>query len=272
MKRLIIFLIIITFLLTFSSCEVTSASPKVCVSVLDIGKADCNLIELDHFVAVIDAGEEENATEILSYLRQRGIQSIDLLILSHFDKDHIGGVSSLLEQFPVAQIYESDFSSDRMEYEKYHQMAMEKNIPLEKIDQTITISGDGYRFDLYPPLRDHYQTKEDNNASLLVGLHADGASFLFCGDAMEERIEEFSTQCRDTFDVVKLPYHGRKINNLDLLLSQVKPRYGVFCCSKKNPADAQMIELVKEQNIQLYQTVFGTVRITYQNGDYSVIQ
>ena len=73
------------------------ATDEVKVTVLDIGKADCIVIQTKMHTIMIDTGEKNNADEIEEYLNQEGITHIDYLELTHYDKDHIGGLPKLLK-------------------------------------------------------------------------------------------------------------------------------------------------------------------------------
>ena len=97
-------------------CSCSSAS-KVTVDILDIGKADCILIDTGKHTIMIDTGEEENISDIISFLEAKNISDIDVLILSHFDKDHIGGAAKLIEKYGIETVLETGFSSNRDEYE-----------------------------------------------------------------------------------------------------------------------------------------------------------
>ncbi|MBR5746568.1 MAG: MBL fold metallo-hydrolase, partial [Clostridia bacterium] len=78
---------------TFFATACANSSDHLTFDVLDIGKADCIVMRHKGQVLLIDTGEEENLPEIESHLSSRGISKIDYLILSHFDKDHVGGAA-----------------------------------------------------------------------------------------------------------------------------------------------------------------------------------
>ena len=68
------------------------------VTVLDEGKADCILIQESSVGAMlIDTGTRESASAILEFLRARGIDTLETLLLTHMDKDHIGGAAAILQ-------------------------------------------------------------------------------------------------------------------------------------------------------------------------------
>lgn len=66
--------------------------------------ADCSILLSGDTCVVIDTGEEEDAPHILELLKDNKVEKINCLILTHPDKDHIGGASYLLDQIPVVQV------------------------------------------------------------------------------------------------------------------------------------------------------------------------
>ena len=158
----------------------------------------------------------------------------------------------------------------RIEYEKYHKTAKEKSINLHRITESMDLNLADLSIQIQPPLKDNYKRKEDNNASLIVSLHFKNESFLFCGDAMEERLEEFISNNKNEYDYVKLPYHGNFLDNYEAFLNSVKPKVGVICCSEKNPVDDETLQLLSDSRIQIYQTKTGQVHITADGNKTSI--
>lgn len=69
------------------------------------GKADCMLISNNDNHIMIDTGEEDLEKTILSYLKNNNISKLDYLILTHFDKDHIGSASGVIKNVDVANVF-----------------------------------------------------------------------------------------------------------------------------------------------------------------------
>ena len=73
---------------------------------LDVGQADCQLIELPSGETIlIDAGDRGTADELPGYLRELGVTDIDILIATHPHADHIGGMADVVENFDIGKIY-----------------------------------------------------------------------------------------------------------------------------------------------------------------------
>ncbi len=270
MKKITVFVMILTFVF-LASCSSTH-SESMTIDVLSIGKADCIIIRQGEKTVMIDTGEEENAPEILAYLQMQNITVIDTLILTHFDKDHIGGAATVCNEIDVKQILESDFVSDRFEYTAYHKVISEQNKSITKLSDPVQFTIGTMNFIVDPPKNDSYSKKEDNNASLIVSLSHENNRFLFCADAMELRLQEWLSDGQASFDFIKLPYHANYLDNYEFFLDQVSPKYAVACNSDKNPGDEKIVQLCEQRNIHLYQTRYGSVQIRSDGENITISQ
>ena len=84
------------------------------IRTFSIGKADCSLLSFDGYNVLIDTGEEDDGDDILEALKKLQVKKLDLVILTHFDKDHIGGFPELAAALPVDRVILPDYvrSSD----------------------------------------------------------------------------------------------------------------------------------------------------------------
>ena len=263
MKRFISFLAALFLLFPLASCE--SEETLLKVTVLAIGKADCIVLETAQHTVLIDTGEEENYEEIASFLDASGIQTIDVLILSHFDKDHVGGAAKIVNNYKVLSAYQSSFTGDRDEYFDYLAACEEKGVPVTRLTENTSFDLDGISFTLYPPEKDSYSENEDNNASVIALCRCGEKTLVFAGDAMEERMEEFLGQNTGSCDFIKLPHHGSYLENYPEILSALDPKYAAVTCSKKNPEDEELTDLLSKLGISYYLTRGGnpvTVKVS----------
>lgn len=257
MKR--IAAILICAALAVSALCSCSGRERVSVDILDIGKADCILIQTGTKTVMIDTGEEEDVPDILGYLNDKGVETIDMLILTHPDKDHIGGAAELISYYGITTVLETGFSSDREEYGAYHRAMAGRGLSATVLAEDYSFTLDSCSFTVYVPKRSAYDTKEDNNSSLIVAMECGEKRFLFCGDAMELRLAELLTDSPGKFDFVKLPYHGNYLDNYAEFLDEVSPEYGVITCSNKNPPDDETLSILSEYGVKVYETRNGSV-------------
>lgn len=229
------------------------------VTVLKIGKADAILIALPDAAVLVDAGEDEDAGEILENLEKQGIERLDAMIITHFDKDHVGGADGVLRGVAVEQVVDPLYEKDSTQYRQYLTALEETGVPRTRMEDGETLSLlDGKLTVSAASL----SAQDDNNRSLCVLLDTGFHCFLLTGDAEEARIDELLAQGLPACDVVKLPHHGRWKENLPALLDATMPRAAILCDSEKNPAEEETLALLQARGIAAYQTQYGDIRIT----------
>lgn len=98
---------------------------------------------------LIDTGLDDNAQALVQALKKEGVRSLDALIVTHFDKDHIGGAQQILETFSVAMVLEPDYTKDAKTYKRYRQALEESHAQRYTLssDASFTLDGASYRVD-----------------------------------------------------------------------------------------------------------------------------
>ena len=116
-----------------------------------------------------------------------------------------------------------------------------------------------------------YDSNESNNSSLITSLIYGDTSFIFMGDAQNDRLKDFISINTNEYDFVKIPYHGNYQKKLDNLLENINPKYAVVTCSEDEPAEDKMTALLDELNIEYFLTVNGAVQV-YSDGENITIK
>ena len=245
---------------------------NVNVDILKIGKADCIIINTGSRILMIDTGEEENLDQINYFMYMNEYEKIDTLILTHYDKDHIGGAAEIIKKYQVSSVIEPSIVSINEWYIKYHNVLDEMGITPIKLSQDYRFEYDGCQIDIKAPKRNMYSEKQDNNSSLVVSMECNQKRLLFCADAMELRISELISEDLGEYDFFKLPYHGNYIENYRAFLNMVMPKYGAITCSNKNPPNDQTLSILDEYGVDTYQTRYGDIHIFTDGKTISVGQ
>ena len=259
--------------LLLSGC---SGSPDtLTILIPKIGKADCSILKQGSSTLMIDCGEAENADTILSTLKQNGITKLDTLIITHFDKDHVGGAARILRALPVGQVLEPDYTPEDPEsdsYTSYRQALAETAVPVTALQNsldltlgtaTLTVTGDHGTL---------YTKNIDNNHSLLVTVSHAGNKLLFAGDIEKQRIRDVLEEGVENCDFLKVPHHGVYNSALPELFEALGMQYAVITCSNKNPADPETLEALDALGVKTYQTVNGTIKVTSSNRGIRISQ
>lgn len=244
--------------------------PEIRVTFFNVKKADCILIELQDKAVMIDTGLDKNGEEICKKLEEKGIKELEYLILTHPDKDHIGGADSIIDQIPVKNLLETNLEIDSEDYGEYQNTAKEKGIVPFSVKEQLDFTLDGADFSIYPPLKSLYIG--ENDYSLVIKLEYGSTSFLFAGDAEKIRIKELMTQIPDLEStLLKVPHHGLLEDNSGLFFQKVKPFYAVITAAKKtNFTEAE--KLLKAGGAAVYLTYEGDVQAVSDGKQISMFQ
>ena len=84
-----------------------------------MGKADALVLKQAGHTVLIDTGEKDDGDKIVRFLKNQGIHSVDLLVITHFDKDHVGGAAKVLEHMEVNAVFMPDYEGTRPEYDSF---------------------------------------------------------------------------------------------------------------------------------------------------------
>lgn len=230
------------------------------VTFFDVGKGDAILIETSGHQVMIDAGYDDTPDIILDYLKEKKIDSIDYLVITHFDKDHVGGADWILKEVATENVLQPDYVSDSGQYKEYAETMEDKGISPIVVTETMKLSLDGVDFLIYPPQKKDYK-EEDNDFSLVISMTCGEKSFLFAGDCEKDRLKELMIQNEFdlSHDVLKVPHHGQKEKNSEEFLKAVSPKAAVITSSDEKPADDEICEILGRLGTDVYFTKDGTV-------------
>ncbi|MBM4168367.1 MAG: DNA internalization-related competence protein ComEC/Rec2 [Ignavibacteria bacterium] len=213
------------------------------VTVLDVGQGDAIFLETPQGRRVlIDAGPKSPAFDageriIDPFLRRKGIQLIDAILLTHPHSDHIGGAAHILGNVAVMRLVESAAQGHSATYDTLSRIAAGRKIPVEVRSAGTTIDVDSLiRIYVIHPGFGDAPPRNQNDQSLAVRVVYGGTSFLFPGDA-EAPSETKMVKRYGTFlgsDVLKAGHHGSKTSTSTAFLENVSPRSVIVSVGKKN--------------------------------------
>ena len=245
--------------------EEASRGPEFHIRMLKIGKADTAFLYMEggSEAVVIDVGEDTDGPEIVEKLKKHGITKISHLIITHYDKDHVGGAAYVLECFPVGQVIQPDYSGSGVRFEVYREAAQRYAEEICTVSEYMEFSVGPLSFAIYPendPENQYFKRDDENNRSLVTMVTYAGKKFLFTGDIEGKRIERLVSSGVDlSCDWMKIPHHGRFNDQTATLLEAAGAKYGVICCSKKNPADEETLDAIQQAGMTCWLTAEGDV-------------
>lgn len=285
---LILFLALMTYVLAScgvnaeqvsnTSQDTSNTSDKnsgLIVYFLDVGQADCTLIQLPNGEEVlIDAGNYGDGSYIKNYLKNLNVDDIEYFILTHPHEDHIGSAKEIINNFTVKKIYMPDVLASSNLYEST--MLAIENKDIETIfakPGLIIIDSPGLKLELLSPKSMYYS--ELNEYSAVARLEYDNTSFLFTGDAESvSELEMLGGGFNLDSDVLKVGHHGGRTSSSIDFLKAVTPEYSIISCGEDNSYGHPHIETLNRLSdigSEIYRTdELGTIVAVSNGKDISI--
>ncbi len=253
---------VLSALMLLSGCSETEAPAQteaaegsdLTVYCFFAGKADAFLLYTEDSAVLIDTGESGFGKTILAYMEAHGIEKLDCLIITHFDKDHVGGAKKILESVQVDRVLQSNCPKDASAYNKYVAALEALGMEAETVRQTLTFELGGVSYTVDPPAQETYAEDESNNSSLIVSVENGQNRLLFAADAQDLRLTEFLAGDPGHYDFLKVPYHGHWQSTLGALIKAVSPAAAVITSSDEEPEDEQTLDLLAQYGVETWLT------------------
>lgn len=237
--------LILTFFLLLTGCTVlpteaelptqtASADESLCVSFLDVGQADCALLECGGEYLLIDGGNKADSSFVVTYLEEQGVSELSAVVCTHAHEDHVGGLPAVLAVYPTAAVYAptKTYSSAVFDDFLYYtdQQGLEVTIPAP--GDTFSLGSAEIR--VMGPTQSYAET---NNTSIVLLVTFGTTRFLFTGDmetSAENDMLEYWGQIDWHADVLKVGHHGSNTSSGYRFLNEVMPDYGVISVEDGN--------------------------------------
>ncbi len=242
------------------------------VHFLDVGEASATLLEQNGHFALIDAGGRESAAETADYLKAAGVKELDYLILTHPHADHMGGMMTVLETFPVKTLLLPDVPEDALEnptaYERLCRLGLQRAESLSVLRSGASLPlGDGELAVLLAGLTDGAV----NDVSPILKFTAPGLRFLCEGDA-ERAVEEAALAQKLPLraELFLAGHHGSSTSNTEDFLKAVRPQAAVVSCGAYNDygyPHREVLRTMQKQSIDVYRTDRDGVVVAYVDKD-----
>lgn len=239
-------------------------------TILSTGKSDCILVEIGDKVVMIDTGEDKNGKQVVDKLNEKGINTLDYLILTHLDKDHIGGVDSVLSSIKVKNLIQANYKKDSKQYDEYIDSLKKADVEPVVLKKKMNIIINNAEISIQPALKSEYE--DSNDYSIMTSINYGEHKFLFAGDAEEKRLAEFISENTLKYDFVKIPHHGRYDKLTEAFLESISPKYAVITCSEKKAPEEDVLKILEKLNVKTFLTSGGEVVINSDGKTLSVSQ
>ncbi len=257
------------------------------VDFFDTGQGDATLVTFpDRTHWLIDAGgtarKRIGKDHIVRILRGMNVSSLDKLILTHPDPDHVAGIPDILQQLQVREIWENGQGRDEPSPPAYHQMvsmASRMNIPIRRHSALCgRTQVAGVEVELLHPCnstRLYYPEFSFNDNSMVLKFTYGKKSVLLPGDLSRAGENHLLSQGhRLRTDILKLGHHGSGSSSTADFLGRTQPGYAIASCGFYNqyqfPSDSVKKRLA-QRRIRLFQTdIHGWIRAQISAGEISI--
>lgn len=258
------------------------ARHEVELAAVDVGQGDGLVLRTGaDRVVVIDTGTPAGGRRMLAYLRQVGVERIDLLVLTHPHADHIGGARLLVESLRVREAWVSGYTAgSRVQVRTLEAMA-KHGVPVtiarlglrRALDDDLDIEVLGPREPLIKGSR-----SDANANSVVLWIRHGEIDFLLTGDAEDPTetrlLEVLRARGPPTFEVLKVAHHGSAHASRAHFLERIRPEFAVVSCGRKNryghPAPAAVKRLLAAGARILRTDLQGTIRLRSDGVDVTV--
>ena len=234
-------------------------TPDAKLVFLDVGQGDAALIEQGNVQILIDGGD---GRDILNRLGEEMVldRRIELVILSHPDEDHMGGLIKVLENYEVERILEPSIACDKDICERWESLKSEKKTPstAAKLGQDIRF-GDDIDIAVLYPFEDLSGKEFDNanEASLVLMADVEGRKYLLTGDTDKETEEALiASNISLDADVLKISHHGSKSATSAAFLEVVTPETAVISVGENSygHTSEELLTRLRNMNVNILRT------------------
>ena len=246
----------------------------VTVTFYDMGKADAALITAeDGSRILIDAGTNKGGKKLAERFAEEGIERLDAMIITHFDKDHVGGADKILESVSVARVILPQYEKESKQYAQFME-ALEQSAQTER--EILPAGGEWSAAFGQTRLRvtaaelTDYGADEENDFSLATYLTYGETKFLFPGDAEDARQTELLRAGDIDCDVLKVPYHGRLVDASAAFLAACSPKIAFIPDSDEEAASPMVVAILKELRTDVHSGRDGDLVVVSDGKDVFV--
>ncbi len=236
--------------------EPTKEAGEMKVHFLDVGQGLSILVQSDGQTMIYDGGDKSTSSFVVSYLQKQNITTIDYMISSHYDSDHMAGLIGCLNAFDVKNVISSNYEHDSKLYQSFIQTVADKGLPMQHPAVGTEFSFGSGSFQILAPAT--IDPDDSNKNSVAIKLTNGENSFIFTGDAESSSEKAMCESGIDlSCDVLVPGHHGSATATSWDFLQATVPEYAVISCGKDNQyghPDKDVMDKLESMDIQVYRT------------------
>ena len=242
----------------------------------DVGQGDAFVVQSEGRTAVIDVGSDDKL--INSCLAGLGVSKIDLLVLSHFDFDHVGGINGAISTRSVSTAIVSGFPDDRPATKEALDLLAKRETRLIVAEPRISGTLGEFAWRVIAPTKEATEAKNSNDASVVMIFSGPDYDLLLLGDlgeAGQQRIKNSTTEILSRSDkplILKVSHHGSN-DQSTALHESLRPQLAVISVGEQNGyghPGKELLDLLARSSSQVLRTdLQGSLAISVDGGAIS---
>lgn len=247
---------------------------------LDVGRGDAAFLRTPGGTTVlVDAGDRNPFTDtgsrtVAPFLWASGVRRIDYAVVTHPDRDHIGGMFYVLERMGVGEVVLSGVVTDRPLERELIALCRRRGVPVRRLFRGDALPVKGATIEVLHPPPGWPAGHGINNASLVLRVTWDALSVLLPGDIeFKAEAELAGTDCRAA--VLKVPHHGSGTSSSETFIRAASPQYAIVSTGGlpgPEAVDEQILRRYREHGVALYRTDWvGGIRLTLEDGRLALL-
>lgn len=274
MKRLIAVMMALLLLLTGCTLAQGEEAPMV-LTAINVGKADCLLLEYDGCLYMIDTGTDDSWGRVSAALRERGVTHLDGVIVTHADGDHAGGVSALASSSIAVDVWYTSAYCEKYKESKNPVLkaAAMRGAQVVRLKSGDTLPFGSGRLTALGPMQ---AAEEENNDSVVLLAEGAGGFMLLAGDMeYDEEDQLLDAGLIPACTVLKVGNHGENDASSPTLIQTVRPQIAVISTSTWEEPDTPSNRVLKTlasvgAKVYITQDAPGAVQVVLRGGEASV--
>lgn len=223
---------------------------------LDVGQGLSIFVQSGDETLIYDGGDRDYSSFVVAYLKERGVTTIDYLISSHYDADHVSGLIGCLNAFEVKNVISSDYVHDSKTYESFVKAADAKGLIMQHPEVGTEFTFGTGKFMILAP--ESVNKDDSNDNSVVIKLINGENSFIFTGDAESGSEAAMCASGIDlSCDVLVLSHHGSATGTSSDFLTETVPEYAVISCGADNQyghPDKDTMDKLEVMEIAVFRT------------------
>ncbi len=280
MIKKLFFIIFLTLIITFSSCSFEPdeiANDNICndtVTMLNVGQASCTLIESEGEFCIIDTGWCDGQTDIISYLNQREVKTINLMVLTHFHSDHTSETLDIMQDFNVENILIPYLAIENTPKTSFYRTIVEE---AEMGKYNLFFAEEGLQFGIgdgfIKVLNDTNNSSNINDTSVAVSYTNKDFVYVNIGDTELETEKLLIEKIPENISFFTASHHGSSDANSLQFLKKLNPNFVGISCGLNNEYGHPHDEMLGKLNYLgiSYEITYNMGNIVYSMNDDCII-